>query len=259
MLHTEWPQHLKTIRNITPTPFDISTATEFKNTFNEFVIQGEDHKAFKINIYCPIHHYEAVQTTWNDPTTFQPYHLTPTRFFLQAPSMIPQRIQKRYSWGINPKADPPTGMVLLKATKDYKKGRTILNYKGNIIARLLQCTTIALNFITEQLFPNVMGTKAVPTIFQHLHEFLRHMPPHTDLDETTHYEPLNDDLVGFFNSIPQQDIISSTNQLLAMYSQHVGKPLPTIQFTIDLLNPQQNSLTEVFFGNSLGLIPWGSA
>ena len=71
---------------------------------------------------------------------------------------------------INPKADPPTGMVLLKATKDYKKGRTILNYKGNIIARLLQCATIALNSITEQLFPNTMGTNAMPTIFRHLHD-----------------------------------------------------------------------------------------
>ena len=239
MIHEQWNKHHPaTLQH--PRPFVHSTARFLKNEFRKFVVHGEDHKPFKTMVYCPIHYYNATQTTWQDPTTFQPYPLSPTQFHQTAPTFIPSHIRKHYSWGIKDNADVPTGMVLLKASKGYLKGRTVLNYSNNIIAKLLTATTIALNHIISVLFPNVPGTTPMPVIFKNLHQFLASMSTHDPHDASTHYTPLNDDLVGFFNSIPQEDILRFTSKLIHMYADKQQRPINSIILQVDLYKPKSN-------------------
>ena len=240
MLEDQWKLHYQALNSTKPTPFQLHQLQTLRREFRKFVVHGEDHKPFKIMVYCPIHYHRATQTTWNDPKTFAIYHLSPTQFYAEAPNMIPNQIRKHYKWGIQDTAPVPTGMVLLKSSKRYLKGRTVLNYKGNIISKLLQATTIALNHIINTLFPDVPGNHDMPTVFKQLHSFLDQLPAHDPLDSTTHYLPLNDDLVGFFNSIPQEDILKFAKQLLDMYSDHVQKPTDQIVFTVDLHQPTIN-------------------
>ena len=53
------------------------------------------------------------------------------------------------------------------------------------------------------LRPNAWGNSLGPQLWSDLHNFLQRTPSDVHLDE------INDDLVGFFNSVPRQQILLS--------------------------------------------------
>ena len=65
---------------------------------------------------------------------------------------------------------------------------------------------------------------SLPEIWRRIHHFLQDMPSSVELLE------LNDDLVGFFNSVPREMIISALQLLTRDYQQQTGVQV----FTIDL-------------------------
>eukprot|EP00439_Symbiodinium_sp_Y106_P082440 s273_g21.t2 len=65
---------------------------------------------------------------------------------------------------------------------------------------------------------------SLPEIWRRIHHYLQDMPSSVDLLE------FNDDLVGFFNSVPREMIISALQLLIRNYQQKTGVQV----FTIDL-------------------------
>ena len=226
-MEQQWPIHLQHIDQ--DKAFTRSQAQSIRNTTsNHFVIHNEDHKAAKLMAYCPIRYYKALQKTWLDPSTFEVLQMTPPQLQTYATQLIPGRIQHTYQWGIKSNATMPTGQCLLKAKKNYEKGRTILNYRGFILTKLLQAITVALNAIITTVFGPAMGTTPMPTIIKQLHQFLAQQPPHNN------NVYINDDLVGFFNAIPQAKIISDVERLLTDYCRISNKTLRSATVTVDL-------------------------
>ena len=121
---------------------------------------------------------------------------------------IPLRIQTKYKWAINTKSDLPYGFVFLKKKKQFKKGRTLISYFRSRYGRLLQVTARTIDSMLLQLWPQTMGQLAVPQIWQAVHRFLSD----TNLDINLH--AVNDDLVGFFNSVPQDRLLDAVNSLI---------------------------------------------
>ena len=58
------------------------------------------------------------------------------------------------------------------------------------------------------VWPQAMGLATTPQLWKNMHSFLHRVHP------TIHLAEVNDDLVGFFNSVPRQQILDSLSALL---------------------------------------------
>ena len=84
----------------------------------------------------------------------------------------------------------------------------MVSYFQSRYGKLLQVTARTIDSMLLQLWPQTMGQLAVPQIWQRLHRFF---------DETSlgvNLLAVNDDSVGFFNSVPQDRLLDAVNSLI---------------------------------------------
>ena len=95
---------------------------------------------------------------------------------------------RRYKWGINLRTSSlPIAYLLLKQKKDFKGARPIISYFHFLYAKLFRATAIALEVIMRATCPRSFG----------------------QLPDDAHPSVFNQDLVGFFKSIPVYRIKSA--------------------------------------------------
>ena len=174
----------------------------------EAILHHGDHEQAKLTVFCPRLYFQGAWNTWNDPELFRRLPLTYDEAQTTIERSIPSRIQKKYKWAINTNSALPYGFVFLKRKKQFKKGRTLISYFRSRYGRLLQVTARTIDSMLLQLWPQTMGQLAVPQIWQTVHRFLSD----TSLDVNLH--AVNDDLVGFFNSVPQDRLLDAVNSLI---------------------------------------------
>ena len=162
----------------------------------------------QIDSLLPKSVFQGAWNTWNDPELFRRLPLTYDEAQGTIERSIPHKIQKKYKWAINTKSALRNGFVFLKRKKQFKKGRTLISYFRSRYGRLLQVTARTIDSMQLQLWPQTMGQLAVPQIWQTVHHFLSDTP----LD--IHLHAVNDDLVGFFNSVPQDRLLDAVNSLI---------------------------------------------
>ena len=117
----------------------------------------------------------------------------------------------KYKWAINKKSNLPYGFVFLKKKKQFLKGRTLISYYNSRYGRLLQVTARTLDSMLLQLWPQSMGQLAVPQIWSRIHAFFKETSTECTFDN------INDDLVGFFNSVPQDRPLDAINSLITQW------------------------------------------
>ena len=109
-------------------------------------------------------------------------------------------------------------MVHLKAKKQWTKGHTIISYFQ------FHYGTLLINTMIFRLLPQAPGQLSIPQLWHHFHDYLHHTPDHIQL------HAVNDDLVGFFNSVPQDRLIDAVQSLVTKW--HLTFNTPTI--TVDI-------------------------
>ena len=78
------------------------------------------------------------------------------------------------------------------------------------------------------VFPNSYGHQSLPEIFRGLHHFL------SNVDEDVELKEFNQDLVGFFTSLPTDQIMVAVNHLIDSYAAIQTTDFDTIKFTVQL-------------------------
>ena len=224
----QWQLHMADI-SLHPR-FQAAEAAALKHTLtDQLVIHCEDHKPFHICLYCPQLYYDTSYKTWNDRDVFTKLEISPIEFTCRVPVLIKAIIRKRYSWGIKLPAVLPTAYLLLKRKKQFQAARTIIDYSQFCMAKLLKAVSIALEDILKYTWPETYGHLTTPQIWQEIHAFLTEASEHEwDID------CINDDLVGFFNAVPQDDIIASVDRLLTDYINLTGTAMHNLTFQVDL-------------------------
>ena len=137
---------------------------------------------------------------------------------------IPGLLKRRYRWGISPSGTLPVGFIFLKRKKEFLKGRTIISYSNSCIKELLKAAAQAILLMIRLVWPEAMGLATTSQLWKSLHGFLYRTHP------TVHLAEVNDDLVGFFNSVPRQQILDSLLALIRLYQdreypQHISVSL----------------------------------
>ena len=123
-------------------------------------------------------------------------------------------LAKQYPWGIDRKGSLPVGFVLLKRKKLFLKGRTIVSYLRAPIRRFLNATAYVIQLMVRTVWPSIEDS--LPAIWKRLHALLHELPSSVQLLE------YNDDLVGFFNSVPRDMIVQALQMLISQYHDSTG-------------------------------------
>ena len=85
-----------------------------------------------------------------------------------------------------------------------------------------------LNILLPAVYPGSFGLQTLPEIFQELRAFLCNAP--IDI----HLQQRSQDLVGFFTSLPIEQIMESVNHLVTQYAAKQNADLSEITFTVQL-------------------------
>ena len=182
----------------------------------------EDHEPNHLIIFCPRFHFQSALRTWQDPDVFESLSGSRDQWNQWVLDEIPCRLRSRYKWGINANGTLPVGFVFLKRKKPFLKGRTIISYSNSCIKELLKAASQAILLMIRLVWPEAMGMATTPQLWKSLHEFLQRT------HSTVHLAEVNDDLVGFFNSVPRQQILDSLSRLVTLYQERDFPPRITI-------------------------------
>ena len=205
---------------------------------SDVVIHHADHEQFRITLFCPQLYFQGAWNTWSDPELFESTTLTAS----EAQTMIMQQFGKRlihkYSWGFRLKSNLPYGFVFLKRKKQWAKGRTLISYFRSFSSLMMKAASRALDSMLYEMWPQSLGQQSTPQIWHTIHHFFTHAPDDADLVF------VNDDLVGFFNSVPQTRLLEAVHSLIQEWQRRHGK----IAITVDL--SQKGAALESTFSGS---------
>ena len=137
---------------------------------------------------------------------------------------------RQYKWGINQRSSLPQGFTFLKHKKQWMKGsgRTIISYRNSKLAKLLQAVAIALDTMVKQTWPTGPGNASTPQLWKTLQTYLADIPDDTNL------AMINDDLIGFFNSVPHKKLQQSLRILLYQWQHIHNQDIITVDTTRSL-------------------------
>ena len=118
--------------------------------------------------------------------------------------------------------------LLLKKKKQFLVARPIISYRSFAFARLFRAASMVINIMVPIVYPGSFGFQALPDIFKGLHAFLR------DASEDLNLQQYNQDLVGFFTSLPVSQILEAVDHLIDQYANKQVLPQEQIKFTVQL-------------------------
>ena len=208
-----WPQHLQAANH--QGCYQWKQIQQIKMITKNLVCHNADHEAGHLMLYCPSFYYKQIQNTWQDPALFSPIPVSISEFIATIDQRIPTELQKAYPWGFKSTWSIPYGYAFLKRKKQFQKVRTIIAYQNSIMAPMLKALSYVLGLILKSTWPESEGLESMPVTFKRLHQFFQ------DSAERLLIE-CNDDLVGFFNSVPQSRIIQAAEVLLSDFMDKFG-------------------------------------
>lgn len=191
---------------------------------SDVVIHHGDHEQFRLTLFCPQLYFQGALNTWSDPELFEATSLTVTEAQTKISEVFGQRLVHRYPWGFRLKASLPYGFVFLKRKKQWAKGRTLISYFQSFSSPMLKAVSKALDSMLFEMWPQSLGQQNTPQIWQTVHQFFDNTPEDTELTF------VNDDLVGFFNSVPQTRLLDAVHSLIHEWQHRHGE----ISITVDL-------------------------
>jgi hypothetical protein len=180
-----------------------------------YIIQCEDHAANHIMVFCPVIYHKMMVNTWLDETVFESVDHSIADSKKRIRDCAPPCVQKRYKKLVNFNQDLPYGYLLPKRKKQWLLGRTIIAYSASMVKRLLAILAKAIQMMIHCTWGVHFGA-SMPLAWKAIHAAFQHH------DSSRTILLYNQDLVGFFNSIPQEDILSSLHALVVEHTQQHG-------------------------------------
>ncbi|CAE7824317.1 unnamed protein product [Symbiodinium sp. CCMP2592] len=192
---------------------------------DDYITHNEDHANAHLMVYCPTIYNQAAYNTWMDKQTFRILDKDPEEIKQDMQSNTPKVVAKHYAKLLAYEKPLSYGYILMKRKKRWATGRTIIAYSNTCIGKLLKIAALALQQMLRITWPNHFGDVSSPQLWEEIHQLFNN---NEHLYPERHLKFLNHDLVGFFNSIPQSDILQSIHFLT---SQFLDDHNPTI--TVD--------------------------
>ena len=167
----------------------------------------------KLCIYCPVLYYNLLLKTFGDQIVFCPVEQTPVAFRSRLLSHCPSWIRNKYNWGIKEHGTVPYAYILPKGKKNYSNARPIIASSGCSFGTLFQALGKLLADILPLAYPGTFGHRTMAQILLDIKAFLQR-----DADIAANFDFCNEDLKGFFTSVPHEVILQAALHLVHTYS-----------------------------------------
>ena len=204
-----WQEHLEATRN---NMFQFQHCSRFKQEFSSLVVHCEDHAPSSICVFCPLIYFKAASATFDNPEVFSKLSVLPSTYALHQRQSTPTFIKRHYQWGMSKQTNLPKAYIFIKRKKQWTTSRPIIAYSSTIYHKLLQVLGMVIFAITDKVYPQRLHQADSTTVLGKLHQFLQ-APSSHELCLT------NDDLVGFFTSVPHDRIIQSMQHAVLRYAE----------------------------------------
>ena len=224
-LLSQWSLHVQELHHVPR--FTEADLRRLKNWLpSDVILHHADHETYRLTIFCPRLYSTGAANTWKDDQLFARFPGTLEEAQTEVAMALPTRLQTRYSWGITRQPRLPNGFVFLKR-KQFLKGRTLISYFRAKFAVLMQTAARTIDSMCVQLWPQFFGQLSVPNIWKRIHDHFQ------NVDVSISFGMINDDLVGFFNSIPQERLLDAVHSLVLAWKEAHGD----IQLSVDMSRP----------------------
>ncbi|OLP97238.1 hypothetical protein AK812_SmicGene20478 [Symbiodinium microadriaticum] len=221
----EWSHH----KHAVFTRLKYKDAAFIKHSLQDLFIHGRDHAITHGHAFCPQFVWQTYKKTFGDTQVYERLPMQPSQAQEFLLSTCSRSFLQRYKWGINLRTSSlPIAYLLLKQKKDFKGARPIISYIHFLYAKLFRATAIALDVIMRATCPRSFGLHTFPSILQQLTEFLQMLP------DDAHPIVFNQDLVGFFTSIPVFRILNAVKWAVNEYSMLQKTDIDDITFSVNL-------------------------
>lgn len=228
----QWPLHVEEIR--ATKRFSMSLIRQFIDQHGKhLVVHCADHEPFHAHVFCPNLFCNVFLATFEDKNVFERVRMTYEQFQDVIRKSTPPHIVKQYRRGLKFDSFLPSATILLKRKKQRQKARSIISYKDTALARLLKACALVLFYMLKAIWPHSLGLQTLPELWKSLHETLQNP------DQPT-WHCVNDDLVGFFNAVPQSRATLAAEALIWEYFNkfHPGSNPQNLVFSVDLSSGQ---------------------
>ena len=221
-----WPAHLKALA--LRTVYTFADVVKVRKLLEGFVIHCEDHEPTRFCIYCPLHYFKVISRTFTDKSVFGQLQLGPSALLAMFPTLVPTDLLKRYRWGLNFESRLPSAYVLIKRKKAYEKARPIISYAGTTCAVLFSALGKILMDLIPKTYPANFGNGNIDQFFSEVHRYLQQ-------EDIADHRMFNDDLVGFFVSVPHERIEASIAHFVSTYYRNSCRhtSLADVKFTVN--------------------------
>ena len=148
-------------------------------------------------VFCPIQYYRMLDNTWCNSDIFEEMvGIKPLQHHDDKVHAI-RRSLPRCDWAFHDYGRVPTAYLLPKRKKQFSAGRPILSFAGCFARKLFLATAFLLHQLVAVAFPRSLQHHDVWQLTA-IQRFFR------DNESTTHFLIYNQDLEGFFTSIPDE-------------------------------------------------------
>ena len=194
--------------------FTFALAAKVRQTFHGLILHNEDHHVDRLCAYCPIRYFELINKTFFDDKVFTVCNCHPVLLKTRLQHKIDPHLLKRCKWGFNFAHPLPNAYILPKGKKMYTSGRPIIASRKSACGKILQVTGKLLADIVCITCPQTFGNRTIPDVFKDLKVFMAFLKNNNRRDYSFH----NDDLKGFFTSVPHDCILQALNWVVRKYA-----------------------------------------
>ena len=233
-IRSEWTAHSKAVE----TKWNFKKVSAFRHCFKDFVIQSEDHAPSKLCVFCPMKYFQLHIKTLADPSVFKVHSVSPTSTKLACVQQFPKVLRTRYKWGIRPRAPIPNSYIFPKRKKAWTTARPLITFYKTQFSTLWKALGKLLYDLTCKAYPHSWHNTTLPQTFNNLRRFLE-----KNKHDLWDFVLINDDLKGFFTSVPHERIIDSCVHMLDRYIQFSGSNPQYLKLSVNFKLPAKKPRT----------------
>ena len=200
-----------------------------QSLFPTLVWHVRDHQAGHIHVFCRKKYSMMLCHTFQNKEVFRAVDMTAGQAFSTLESCVPAPIEKAFAWGFQFRkkdAALPWSYILPKHKKAWKAGRPIISFCCHPARKFLMGLAKVVDFLVLETCPHCKTYNDALAIWKDVH---RHLGAVSETETVCEEQCLfNQDLAGFFISIPQERFgVALRFMLCRLYNVAFFSDLPT--------------------------------
>ena len=218
-LHLLWQEHERHLHQGNDARIQQArkVSTEIR-MLRRYVLCPADHHPHQTFISCPCHYHHLLKKTYFEAEVFEPCHVGPMTLRDRLCEAAKQELSKTAQPLINPEGQLPYAYLLPKPSKQFEKARPIISYMLSWNAKLGQVIGTIVYELCRSIFGDHQLDRTVQDIIEDIQHQFSQIPTNVDLNLQ------QQDLSGFFNSVPHSRMIDAVTYAVNHYIVSNGLP-----------------------------------